>query len=331
MTETGTAIEPPGATREVAEGVFAVSTPFWGYPLTLYFLRSGDRWAVVDTGIATTPAEFIAPFLAERGGLESLELVLGTHGHVDHVGGNGALKAMAPHARFALHERDLGWAENVDRHIAQLYAYGEPEAWQLDADVDGALRGALGDPAAIDHILGDEDEVVFGDGRRIAVTHVGGHAPGHVVFGDVATGTVFCGDVLQGPGALNAESGLRDFPMYRTMHDYLAALETVRGLGAEPLCTAHAGVLTGAAIDAGVNASRDWALGFHELLRELVHRERSFTLAEMVAAVSAARPEHTVSLQIHVTTAEHLDALTRSGELRPSIADGIKRWTATGA
>jgi glyoxylase-like metal-dependent hydrolase (beta-lactamase superfamily II) len=330
MTETDTAIEP-GMAREVADGVFAVSTPFWGYPLTLYFLRSGDRWAVVDSGIATTPAEFIVPFLAGRGGLESLELVLGTHGHVDHIGGNGALKAMAPHVRFALHERDVGWAENIDRHMAQLYAYGEPEAWELDADTDATLRGGLGDAAAIDHILGDEDEISFGDGRRISVTHVGGHAPGHVLFGDAATRTVFCGDALQGQGARTAATGLRDFPMYRTMHDYLNALETVRGLGAERLCTAHADMLTGEAVDAGVNASRDWALAFHELLRDLVQRERSFTLARMVAAVSAVRPEYAISLQIHVTTAEHLDALTRSGELRPSIADGVKRWTATGA
>jgi glyoxylase-like metal-dependent hydrolase (beta-lactamase superfamily II) len=330
MRETDPAIQP-GVAREIAEGVFAVATPFWGYPLTLYFVRSGDRWAVIDSGIATTPAEFIVPFLAERGGLEALELVLGTHGHVDHVGGNGALKAMAPHVRFALHERDVGWAENVDRHMAQLYAYGEPDAWRLDADTDRVLRGGLGAAAAIDHILGDEDEISFGDGRRIAVTHVGGHAPGHVLFHDAATATVFCGDALQGRGALTPATGLRDFPMYRTMHDYLNALETVRGLGAERLCTAHADVLIGETVEACVNASRDWALSFHALLRELVQRERTFTLAQMVAAVSAARPEYAISLQIHVTTAEHLDALTRSGELRPCIADGIKRWTATGA
>jgi glyoxylase-like metal-dependent hydrolase (beta-lactamase superfamily II) len=321
-----------GGAREVADGIFEADAPFWGFPLSLYFIRSGERWAVVDTGIATTPEEVIVPFLADRGGLGSLELVLGTHGHVDHIGGNGALKALAPHVTFSIHELDLAWTEDYDRHIGQLYEYGEPAGYQLDAETDAALRGAMGDPVAVERIFsGTHDLVSFGEGRELEVTRVGGHSPGHVVFRDRQTGVVFNGDTLQGSGAWNVETEKRDFPMYRTVRDYRAALETVRGLDASVLCTAHAGPLRGAEIGAGIDASLAWSEEFSRLVAALAARLGSFTLAEMVDAVLEERPEHARLLQINVTTAEHLDDLVRGGGLTPSIDGGAKRWTHRGA
>jgi glyoxylase-like metal-dependent hydrolase (beta-lactamase superfamily II) len=315
------------AATEVADGIFEVQTPFWGYPLSLYFLRSGERWAVVDTGVNTTPGEFIEPFMREHGGLGALELVLLTHGHVDHLGGNGALKEIAPHVRFALHEADLGWAENLDRHIAQLYAFGEPEAWTLDEATEQAIREGCGAPVAIDHILADGDTIGFGVGRELEITHVGGHSPGEVLLRDRVTGAVFPGDALQGAGALNTGTGLRDFPMYRTVRHYLAALDRVEALGPEVLCTAHQRTFTGPDIADAVQTSRAWTEGFTDAIRCILRGAGSLTLREAVAAVSAARPEHAVSLQIHVTTAEHLNELVRRGECRGSIEDGSKRWT----
>lgn len=321
--------EPATHVTEVTDGIFEVPAPFWGFPLSLYFVRAGSRWAVVDTGIATTPGESIVPFVKEHvGGFENLDLALLTHGHVDHVGGNGALHALSPHTRFALHELDLGWAENIDRHYLQLYAAGEPDAWNPDAEFEQVIRGALGEPAAIDIVLADGDTIEVGDGRRIEVHHIGGHAPGHVVFRDVQSNTVFCGDALQASGALNSESGKRDFPMYRTVRDYRTALEKVRALGADRLCTGHIGVLEGDAIDAGIDDSLQWTEGFHGLVTDLSRRLGSFTLAEMVDAVLAERPEHAQLLQVYVTTAEHLNELVRTGGARPEISGGVKRWTA---
>lgn len=316
---------------EVTEGIYEVPAPFWGFPLSLYFIRNGSRWAIVDTGIAATPSEFVVPFLTEQaGGLHGLELALLTHGHVDHVGGNGALRALAPEVRFALHERDVGWAENVDRHYLQLYAAGEPEAWRPDAEFERTIRGALGEPAAIDLILADGDSLEVGDGRTIEVHFIGGHSPGHVVFRDQATNTVFCGDALQGSGALNAQTSKRDFPMYRTVRGYRAALEIVRRLGADRLCTGHAGVIEGEEISRAIDASVAWTEQFHELVSGLAARAGSVTLAEMVDLVLAERPEHAQLLQVYVTTAEHLDELVRTADLHPEVVDGVKRWTSTG-
>jgi glyoxylase-like metal-dependent hydrolase (beta-lactamase superfamily II) len=318
--------------REVADGVWELDAPFWGYRLSLYLLESGGRWALVDSGISTAPDEFIFPFLDSRGGPAALELVIGTHGHPDHIGGNGAIKARAPHARFALHWRDVGWAENVDRNIEQMFRSSEPEAWLLGADDERSIRDALGAPVAIDHILEDRDAIEFGDARRIEVAHVGGHSPGHLVARDAQTRAVFCGDCLQGNCNLNSHTGLRDYPMYRSVREYVRGIETVRNLDASTLCTGHAGVLVGAEIGEAIDASVSWTSRFHELVRRLAAELGSFTLAELVDAVAAASPGHAspLALQIYVTTTEHLNALVQEGAVRPAIEGGVKCWNAAG-
>ena len=317
----------PAEGNEVASGIFEVSAPFWGYPLSLYFVESGGRWLVVDTGINTTPVERIVPFMEEHGGIGTLDLALLTHGHVDHLGGNAQLRRLASQLQFALHEMDLGWAESLDRHIAQLYRFGEPEAWTLEPDMEALLREGCGDPVAIDRILSDRDLVTFGAGRELEIIHVGGHSPGHVLIRDRLTGTVFSGDALQASGALNSESGWRDFPMYRTVRDYYAGLSQIRALNPTTLCTAHNGVFSGGAVADAIDESTAWSDAFHADIRAIVLELRSVTLREAVAAVSQRRPEYAVSLQINVTTAEHLNELVRSGEARTSRDEQGKRWT----
>jgi glyoxylase-like metal-dependent hydrolase (beta-lactamase superfamily II) len=250
-----------------------------------------------------------------------------THGHVDHIGGNGALKQMAPHVRFALHEADLWWAENLDRHIAQLYAFGEPDAWSLDSDTEQAIRAGCGEPVAIDMILSHGDVVSFGAGRELEIIHVGGHSPGELLIRDCQTGAVFPGDALQGAGAMNVESGKRDFPMYRTVRQYLAALQQVEVLAPDVLCTAHLRSLNGADIAAAVQESRSWSEALTAEVSDILRDAGSLSLTEAAAAVSAAHPEYAVSLQINVTTAEHLNELLRRGQCRVSIDAGAKRWT----
>lgn len=320
-----------GIATEVATGIYEVKAPFWGFPLSLYFLQSGDRWAVVDTGISSTPEEHIVPFMASRGGLEALELAVLTHGHVDHIGGNGALRELAPHVRFAIHETDLGWAESLDRHLAVLYTYGEPDAWRPDAEMEQTLREACGTPVAIDQILADGDTVSFGAGRELEVAHIGGHSPGHVLLRDRLTGAVFSGDALQGSGALNAETGSRDFPMYRTVRDYLAGLDRVQQLQPSVLCTAHNGAIPQSGVAEAVGQSRDWTRELDELMRTILAGAGAVSLSEAVAAVSQARPEHALLLQIHVTVAEHLNELVRVGLARPSMREGVKQWIWAGA
>ncbi|NDF53660.1 MAG: MBL fold metallo-hydrolase [Proteobacteria bacterium] len=63
------------------------------------YLVEGTRRALIDTGTTDSPTQAIAPALAKLGRrIEDIDLVLNTHGHIDHAWGNGEFKRLAPHA-----------------------------------------------------------------------------------------------------------------------------------------------------------------------------------------------------------------------------------------
>jgi hydroxyacylglutathione hydrolase len=107
----------------------------------------------------------------------SLEAILLTHAHLDHVEGVPALRSLAPEAPIYLHPGDRRMYEGVD---AQARAFNLP------------LVGPLPPP---------DRELAHGDvlemaGCRFEVRHAPGHAPGHVIFYAREEGLAFVGDVV---------------------------------------------------------------------------------------------------------------------------------------
>lgn len=312
--------------QEIAGGVFAVDAPFWGFPLTLYFF-GGPPWGVVDTGVVTTPAERIAPFLGARGGASALELVLCTHAHVDHVGGNGAVRELAPSVRIAVPAPEVPWAENATRHYLQLYKAAAPGVWDPDEAFERAIVGAFGREAAVDLHLEPGADVRLPDGRSVEVHAAPAHSPAHLVFVDRDSDCAFVGDVLQGAGSFNSETGTRTFPLYSPLRAYHESLDLVAGLGVSTICTAHDGVLRGDAIDAAVAASRRFADDLHELVRETVVAHGRLRLVDVVDTLLERWPGYDRALQIHATAMTHLDELVRTGEAVAGMEDGsIRTW-----
>ncbi len=117
----------------------------------------------------------------------TVEAILLTHGHIDHIAGVGAIKALAPDAPVVIGTRDA----------AML---GAPEA-NLSAKYGLPLTA----PSA-DRLVEDGDILGYA-GFRLAVSELPGHSPGHVVY--------YCGEgsVLFGGDVLFAGSiGRTDFP-----------------------------------------------------------------------------------------------------------------------
>ena len=79
--------------------LYRLDTPFLGVPLSLYVI-TGEQTVLIDSGISTTPEEFIFPAL-DAAGLTP-DLLICTHGHVDHFGGNAALRQRYPAMKIAL-------------------------------------------------------------------------------------------------------------------------------------------------------------------------------------------------------------------------------------
>lgn len=131
-------------------------------------------YVVADGGEAIV----IDPGEPDRRLLEALEplrvgLVINTHGHCDHCGGNAAVME-ATGAPLAIHRESLPLLETVAQ---QARFFG------IQADRSPAPS----------HFLDDGDVVELGR-ARFDVLYTPGHAPGHIVL--YGEGALFCGDVL---------------------------------------------------------------------------------------------------------------------------------------
>ncbi len=121
------------------------------------------------------------------------------------------------------HHRDhIGDARRVaDRYGARLLAHPETAA-RVDFAVDGTL---------------DEGDHIELGAHRLAVHHTPGHAPGHLIFVDAATGIAIVGDMVAGLGTILIEPGDGD------MAQYLDSLARMRALGLRALIPAHGGAI----------------------------------------------------------------------------------------
>src|SRR5215831_16403881 len=96
--------------KQLTDNVSILPVPFFGIDLFLYVLHSDGQVGLIDSGINTTPDAYI--FSALDSAQLQPTLLICTHGHVYHFGGNAAARARYPDVRVAIHHIDVRWAED---------------------------------------------------------------------------------------------------------------------------------------------------------------------------------------------------------------------------
>ncbi|MCC6801359.1 MAG: MBL fold metallo-hydrolase, partial [Anaerolineae bacterium] len=222
----------------LADNLYRLDTPFGGLPLSLYVI-TGEQTVLIESGISTTPEEFIFPALDAAGLMP--DLLICTHGHVDHFGGNSRLRGRYLNMKIALQQDDALWAEDHERHLHEMYMC-MPQTWQ-ESDPAGFLA-LCGENSAVDLYLRDGQALDFGS-FHFRVIHTRGHSPGHVTLHDATRRVVICGDVALGWGAL-APGAPKINPYYYDADLYAQGIEAVLALDGGLYCTGHAGSLDSA-------------------------------------------------------------------------------------
>lgn len=157
------------------------SMPFAENSYLVHLPKSSEA-VVFDPGLEP---EKILEALEEQG-LE-LAAILCTHGHADHIAGNGALKRAFPRAPLLIGRGD---ARMLTDPVANLSAsFGIP----------------ITSPPA-DRLL-DEGESLEVAGMVFQILEIPGHSPGHIVFLEQGHRALFGGDVL-----FSGSVGRTDFP-----------------------------------------------------------------------------------------------------------------------
>lgn len=156
-------------------------TPYQQNCTLLWCERTG-RAALVDPG---GEADRLCAAVTRAG--VTLELILLTHGHLDHVGGALELSRSLNVPIVGPQREDAFWLQLLPTQ-AQMFGFPATEAFMPD------------------HWLQDGDRVMVGD-VALDVLHCPGHTPGHVVFHDAASRIALVGDVL-----FQGSIGRTDFP-----------------------------------------------------------------------------------------------------------------------
>ena len=188
---------------EVEPGVHLVAEP--GHVFS-WLVAGSERCVLVDTGLGLADiSAAIEPVAAAP------TIVVNSHVHFDHVGGNELFD------HVEMHELGPEWIEFAtrDEEVSgyQEVAEGMYESWDrlLEADRDGwfligpdetmrpwprerlAELGWRINPPQPTRLLADGDTVELGD-RTLRVIHTPGHAPDHICLLDEAAGILFAQD-----------------------------------------------------------------------------------------------------------------------------------------
>ncbi len=210
---------------------------YWGDGAhTELYLLEGDTLAIVDTGVHGTPSQYIGPALESYGySLSDVKLILSTHGHYDHTGGNSEMVA-ASSARLWIHEADARFAEEPDYQFETFFVNRHVLAGRPDRleGARAAFKANVGQPTKVNRRLVDDEVVDLGKGIRLRVLPVPGHTPGSVCYVWESEGLFLCGDAAMGlsphPGGL---------PLIYYPADYKRSLKRLQELDVAVLGLGH--------------------------------------------------------------------------------------------
>ncbi len=208
--------------REVK--VHPLASPWGRFSLYSFYIDAPEP-AIVDTGIASSPAEGMAPALRAIGRrIEDVRWILLTHGHIDHVGGARALwELTGRRAQVVIHEADAPMLRARQAH-ADEYAAGrgqylhDPEGMARQAAAARAVISGEMEPAVL---LTGGETLSLGGNVNVSARTIPGHTAGSVGYVLEGQDRVFAGDAVQVHGAANGFPGYADPDAYRASLQYL--------------------------------------------------------------------------------------------------------------
>ena len=202
---------------------------------TELYLLEGERLVLIDTGCKDSPTEYIAPALQAVGrDLSDIGVIINTHGHYDHAGGNAAVVA-ASGAEVWLAEPDVEIAEDFDRQFALYFAQNDTLVGREDRlPASRAYLDRQGSPTRVDRKLAGGERLDLGRGIELTVIPTPGHTRGCICLYWESDGIIFTGD--SAPGAGSRDGGM---PLLYYPEAYEQSLARLSELDFGTLCLGH--------------------------------------------------------------------------------------------
>ena len=198
------------------------------------YLVKGERNIIIDTGINQSPQKDIFPHLKYLDiPFSEINLILNTHGHFDHTGGNASIRD-ASGAKILIHKDDASFLCNRDRCFELYFA---PVIKAMGGDLETGKR-AFTEMAGLETVADQQLEegmiIDGGGGLELRVVCLPGHTPGSIGFFWEKEGILFSGDSLVG---LHIEGG--KFPIIYDIPAYSKSLKRLQEMPINLLLCGH--------------------------------------------------------------------------------------------
>lgn len=291
------------------------------------YLLQGDENVLVDTGPHHPEAwDYLERRLHAAGlGIDDIDLILITHGHVDHYGQAGDI-AEASGAEVWAHELDRELIRDFAAVVETRNEYyrdtlrttGVPEeTLELVASFFDYIK-RLGRETPVARTFKDGDQLPAG-GWDLEVIHTPGHSPGSSCL--LRGTTLFSGDTVLKHITPNAAFGGADGRSLG-MGDYLKSLERLSRLSVETVHPGHGPPLDG--LDAFIGNYRSLYGERRVRVLDLV-KEKERTAFDLVLDLFGTLPIHEVFLGL-TEVLGHLEILEREGLVEADERDGWRYY-----
>ncbi|MDH3306315.1 MAG: MBL fold metallo-hydrolase [Acidimicrobiia bacterium] len=317
--------------ESVGDGVWRLPVPLpFASPRSVnsYAFESGDGLILLDCGVASDDGlSILRSALDDLGQLSTL---IGSHLHVDHIGGAAVLVAETG-ARWVMHDStpdDVASYNDWSIRTAVLAA-AAAENGAPDDFVTG-LRNRFERPdwygTAVDptHPVSDGDRIALGPDRYLEVLYTPGHQRNHICLIDSRTGVLYSGDhVLPRISPFVPYSG----PESDHLDDYLSSIDRIERGRHTLTHPAH-----GPEIERGSERAHQIRLHHERRLESMLELldERPTTAWRVMESTFRPNLNFLQQRLAFQETLAHLHYLDNTGRLRRGIDRGTIHYERTG-
>lgn len=197
-------------TFEIGEGTMRI--PRWVYVT----LVKSETTCLIDTGTAGNFRE-ITEFCSEHGvEVNDIDLIINTHCHPDHIGGNLLFKQANPDISFSAHPLAKLEIEDLDRQYKRRPLPG--------------FHRLIAGPVTVDRPLDEGD--LLDIGGEIHVLHTPGHSRGSISLLLPDRDTLIVGDAIP---------GRTDVPIYENVEELRTSIDRLGKTGVSHVISAFDG------------------------------------------------------------------------------------------
>lgn len=227
---------------EVADGIhkIEIKLPFPQTPSINLYLIMGDTMTLIDSGLGYGVSKrAVSKYLQKIGlALENLSLVINTHEHPEHIGGNFELKSANEKLRIAAHEIAVE-AFKYYTEISPAWYEGADEVVRKELldSIESFKNQFLALPSLGAEKVRDGDILDLG-GFKLEILHTPGHSQGHICLLERDKKILFSGDNVLGSGTPYIGTR-RASPIKGNMTDFINSLRKLLGVDADLLLPSH--------------------------------------------------------------------------------------------